>query len=121
MPKNTSSAKKAKRSKKGGDTPSFNPKNAQRIDKEDGYQFYARVSKIEGHCRFRLQILQNPGDTLPDGVTSREILAHLPKSMKRGGWVTVGMIVLMSHRKFEHKGDIIYKYNDEPEFKSIVP
>ena len=113
MGKNTSSAKKAKRSKKGGDTPSFNPKNAPRIDIEDGYQFYARVTKTEGHCRFRLQILQNPGDSLPECVTGLEVLGHLPKSMKRGGWVTVGMIVLISHRKFEHKADIIYKYTDE--------
>ena len=112
MGKNTSSAKKAKKSKKGA-AFEYDPRRAPTRDTSDPYQFYARIVRTLGNCRFTTRILLNEGEKLPEKVTAQEVLTHLPKSRKRGGWLSDGMIVLISHRVFEHKADIIYKYKDD--------
>ena len=113
MAKNTTSQKKKKKSKRDGDSDKLNVKNIPRANYKD-FQFYALVEKTLGNCRFYVKIISNDNIKIPENInTSDPLIAHLPRSQKRGGYINDKMIVLISHRVFENKADICYQYKDE--------
>ena len=113
MTKNTTSQKKKKKSKRDGDSDKLNVKNIPRANYKDS-QFYAIVERTLGNCRFSVKIILNDNIKIPENInTSDPLIAHLPRSQKRGGYINDKMIVLISHRVFENKADICYQYKDD--------
>ena len=52
-----------------------------------------------------------------DEISLKELMVHLPGSLKRKCRIAVGSIVMVSYRGFENKGDICYLYSsDDKEF-----
>lgn len=97
MPANKRGGKKHKRGKKIG----FRDKR-ELIFKEDG-QEYAQATKMLGSGHVEVFCF--------DGVTR---LGKIRGKMHKRVWITVGDMVLIGLREFEHdRCDIMYKYNPD--------
>jgi translation initiation factor IF-1 len=110
MPRNLKGGNKAKKganknvqSKKGkDDTP---------LPDESLKQYIGQVISVYGDCRYNSKIINK------DTISLKELMIHLPGSLKRKSRISVGSIVMVSHRGFENKGDICYLYSsDDKEF-----
>lgn len=117
MPKNTKGGKGHKRQKNSTNLIKFNPNNVPFRNKSiTERQYYAKITATKGNRRF--DAVSFPTDF--EGP--RTFLAHKSKSRKRGGYIKIGDIVLVSARDFatcDRKVDIIHKYN-ELEFDHLI-
>ena len=77
----------------------------QLIFREDG-QYYALVTKVCGNAQFDVKCL------MEDGRTERKLaVARQRNKRKRGGWIKLDDIILVSEREFQPtKCDIIHSY-----------
>ena len=81
---------------------------------DDG-QCYAVVDKVLGNAQFNVKCL------MPDGSSEKKIaLARARNKRKRGGWIKLDDIILISLRDFQpNKCDIIHSYGREEVLKLI--
>jgi translation initiation factor IF-1 len=102
MPKNIKGGNKSKKLKNNAhDKPRNTP-----LPCEADNSHIAQITATLGECRFRCKIVN------ADGLQPADIMAHLPNSSKKYGFITLGAYVKISLRDFEvNKGDILYLYN----------
>ena len=106
MPRNLHGGNKAKRganknaqSRKGkDDTP---------LPDENEKQYVGQIISVFGDCRFNAKLINK--ECAPD----KELVVHLAGSLKKRCRISVGSIVMVSHRHFENKGDICYVYSSD--------
>ena len=110
MPKNIKGGNKAKKGanknvqqkKSKDDTP---------LPDENDRQYIGQVIKVHGDCRYDAKIINKNANS------DKELMIHLPGSMRRKCRVILRDVVLISRREFENKGDILYLYNgDDKEY-----
>ena len=111
MGKNTTSQKKRKKGKKDSEDDKYDYKNIP-LECPKEYKFYGYVEKTLGNCRFLVKLIINDSNLNSSININEALIAHLPRSQKRGGYINNKMIVLVSHRQFENKLDILYLYKD---------
>lgn len=84
------------------------------IYREDG-QMYALVTKVCGNAQFDVKCLMDNGKT-----EKKLAIARQRNKRKRGGWIKLDDIILVSERDFQpSKCDIIHSYEREEILKLI--
>ena len=110
MPRNLKGGNKAKKGA-NKNTQSKKSKDDTPLPDESQKQYIGQVVNVYGDCRYNAKIINK------DTISLKELMVHLPGSLKRKCRVAVGSIVMVSYRGFENKGDICYLYNsDDREF-----
>lgn len=110
MPRNLHGGNKAKRGANKNAQPRKG-KDDTPIPDENEKQYVGQIASVFGDCRYNAKLINK--ECAPD----KELMVHLAGSLKRRCRVMVGSIVLISHRDFENKGDILYVYTaDDKEY-----
>jgi initiation factor 1A len=110
MPRNLKGGNKAKKGA-NKNTQSKKSKDDTPLPDESQKQYIGQVVNVYGDCRYNAKIINK------DTISLKELMVHLPGSLKRKCRIAVGSIVMVSYRGFENKGDICYLYSsDDKEF-----
>ena len=112
MPRNLKGGNKAKKGA-NKNVQSKHDKDDTPLPDESQDQHIGQIIKILGDSRYNAKIINK------DTISLKEIMVHLPGSLKRRNRIllSIGSVIMISHRKFENKGDICYIYNsDDKEF-----
>uniref|UniRef100_A0A6C0JAE4 S1-like domain-containing protein n=1 Tax=viral metagenome TaxID=1070528 RepID=A0A6C0JAE4_9ZZZZ len=81
----------------------------------EGGQSYALVTKVLGNAQFNVKCLMEDGT-----IENKIAIARQRNKRKRGGWINLDAIILVSMRDFQStKCDIIHSYDRDEVIKLI--
>jgi initiation factor 1A len=112
MPRNLHGGNKAKRgANKNANAQTRKSKDDIPLPDETEKQYVGQIVATLGDCRYTALLINK------ECSPTKNLMIHLPGSLRKRSRVIIGSVVLLSHRDFENKGDICYVYmSDEKEY-----